>query len=368
MASDQTLGFRETLSILRPGPFRRYILGEAASMTGTWMQMMAQGWVVAQLTTSALMLGMVNFVGVIPMLLLSMVGGSFADRFDKRLILQVTLASQIAFASVVGLLIQAGALELWHLLVVAALLGISSSFEMPAASALVPELVDKKDIGRAIAVDRSVFHATRLVGPALAGLCVAKLGAAAAFYVNAVSFVPLMIAVATLPARPAGTKEEEKQRKTGMREGVDYVRSDAPTLGMISLISLTTCLVFPLMVVLMPVYAVHLLKAGPGEMGLLMGVAGVGALTGSVGMLTVSRQGRPRRMAFAAAAIVAAMTGLAAARSVPAAALSVIVLTVGISTLIGLPIVSGGGCRRSPAWHSSASCRSQGCCWPGWST
>src|SRR5260221_7340220 len=127
--------------LLRSGPFARYMRGEAISMTGTWMQLMAQSWVMTTLTSSAVMLGMVNFATGVPMIALSMIGGSFADRADKRNILLVTQVVQILLAVLVGWLVATGRIEIWHVLAVAALLGISNSFEMPAAAALVPELV-----------------------------------------------------------------------------------------------------------------------------------------------------------------------------------------------------------------------------------
>ncbi|MBC7541322.1 MAG: MFS transporter [Candidatus Sericytochromatia bacterium] len=131
--------FRQTLSVLRPGPFRRYMMGEGISMTGTWMQAMAQGWVMTTLTHSAFMLGMVSFAAGVPQLLLTMLGGSFADRYDKRLILLITQVVQILSSLTLGILVLTHRIQLWHVFALAALLGTSNAFEMPAASALVPE-------------------------------------------------------------------------------------------------------------------------------------------------------------------------------------------------------------------------------------
>lgn len=167
---------RQAAALLVRGPFARYMLGEGISMTGTWMQLMAQSWVMTTLTNSAMMLGMVNFAAGIPMIALSMLGGSAADRGDKRNILLVTQVIQIAFALLVGRLVATGQIQIWHLLAVAFLLGISNAFEMPAASALVPELVTKEQVATAIAVDRAVFHGTRLIGPALAGFVTGSVG------------------------------------------------------------------------------------------------------------------------------------------------------------------------------------------------
>src|SRR6266513_6287541 len=131
MSTEVKLTTAKSLSVLRPGPFRRYIIGSAISDTGTWMQVMIQGWVMATLTTSAFMLGLVNLCAGLPMLALMMVGGSAADKFDKRKILLITQYVQIVLAISIGLLIWSGKIEIWHIFVFAALLGISNSFEMP---------------------------------------------------------------------------------------------------------------------------------------------------------------------------------------------------------------------------------------------
>ena len=172
MNQETTSKSQSVRAVFRNGQFTRYMTGETISMTGTWMQMMAQAWVMTTLTDKAAMLGMVTFASSIPIVALSLIGGTFADRHDKRAILLVTQVVQIGFAILVGRLVATGQIHIWHILVVAFFLGISTAFEMPSAAALVPELVGKENIAAAIAVDRSVFHGTRLVGPALAGLWV----------------------------------------------------------------------------------------------------------------------------------------------------------------------------------------------------
>src|SRR5437867_11124302 len=154
MSAEVKLGTRHALRVLRAGSFRRYIIGSAISDTGTWMQVMAQMWVMTTLTTSALMLGLVNLCSGLPMLALTMVGGSAADRFDKRKILLITQYVQIVLAVSIGLLIWSGKIQMWHIFVFAALLGVSNSFEMPALSALVPELVKRDEIQSAISIDQ----------------------------------------------------------------------------------------------------------------------------------------------------------------------------------------------------------------------
>ncbi|HEY3602620.1 MAG TPA: MFS transporter, partial [Chthoniobacterales bacterium] len=228
---------RETLALLRPGPFRRYIIGTSISDTGTWMQIMAQGWVMSTLTDKAVMLGMVNFASGLPMLFLTMFGGSLADQFDKRRILIWTQVVQIGLALTLGFLIFSGRIEIWHIIAIAGLLGIAFAFEHPALSALVPELVRQEEIASAIALDRAVFHCARLVGPSVAGIIVGLWGAATAFFLNAISFVAFIIALILLPPRAVGSKEEEAQRASGMKDGFRYVRADKPSLAMVGMIA-----------------------------------------------------------------------------------------------------------------------------------
>src|SRR3989442_1298113 len=170
------------LGVLRNGPFRRYIIGSLISDTGSWMQVMAQGWVMATLTNKAIWLGMANLAAGLPMLLLTMVGGATADRFDKRKILLITQFVQIALACGLGLLVMTGKIAIWQILIFAAILGVSNSFEMPTLSALVPELVKREQMQSAISIDRSVFHGSRVIGPTIGGLLVSGWGPSSALF------------------------------------------------------------------------------------------------------------------------------------------------------------------------------------------
>src|SRR5256886_16954876 len=154
MSGETKLTARSALSVLRNGPFRRYIIGSAISDTGTWMQVMAQAWVMTTLTTSAFMLGLAQLCSGLPMLALTMVGGSAADRFDKRKILLITQYVQIGIAVSIGWLIWSRNIAIWQIFIFAAILGVSNSFEMPTLSALVPELVKRDEIQGAISLDR----------------------------------------------------------------------------------------------------------------------------------------------------------------------------------------------------------------------
>src|SRR3982750_2387217 len=159
-------------ALMRQGPFRRYIIGSAISDTGTWVQVMAQGWVMSSLTERGFLLGLASAAAGVPTILLAMKGGEAADRYDKRKILIWTQIVQIILALALGTLVLTGRIQIWHVIVLALCLGTCIAFEMPAINALVPELVKRDEIATAIALDRSVFHGSRLVGPSVAGIFV----------------------------------------------------------------------------------------------------------------------------------------------------------------------------------------------------
>ena len=297
----------KALALLRPGAFRRYIVGSLISDSGTWMQMMAQSWVMSGLTNKAILLGLVNFAAGLPALALAPTAGSLADRLDKRKILVATQIAQIILAIALGSLILSGRIQIWHIIFFALLLGIAFSYEMPAISALVPELVKRDEIAAAVALDRSVFHGSRLIGPSLAGFFVGWWGAASAFFTNALSFLALIAALISLPKRPIGTAEEEEQRRSGILEGFRYVRSNRIIMALIALIALNTIFVFPAISVMLPLYVRNILHLGAENMGWLMAVSGSGAFLGSIGLLSVARE---HRLKFMSGNVIAIAVGV----------------------------------------------------------
>src|SRR5947209_5638183 len=334
-AGEKNFGSR-ALALLREGPFRRYIIGSAISDTGTWMQVMAQGWVMSSLTNQALMLGMVNFAAGIPTLALTAIGGSAADRHDKRVILIGTQIVQIATAITLGVLAFTGRIQIWHVVALAAVLGVCVAFEMPAISALVPELVKKEQIATAVALDRSVFHGSRLIGPFVAGICVAKWGTASAFFGNAGTFIALIIALVSLPARTKGSAEEEEQRRSGFKDGLRFVRSDRTILSMIGLIAFTTIFVFPVISVMMPLYVRNELHLGAEQFGRLMATSAIGSLFGSIGLLSVARDLRLKFMTAAAVVVAIALFFLSRSHSFVVTASCLGALAIGLSLNFGL--------------------------------
>jgi MFS family permease len=343
MSEELKVSTRHALRVLRPGPFRRYIIGSSISDTGTWMQVMAQGYVMSTLTNKAIMLGMANLAAGLPMLLLTMAGGSAADRFDKRKILLATQYVQIALAISMGLLIMSGNIEKSHaersitvILAFAVVLGISNSFEMPTLNAFVPELVTRDEIQSAIAVDRAVFHGSRVVGPSLAGIFIGAWGAASAFFFNAFSFGALIIALFMIPPRSRGTAEEEQKRASGIKEGFRYVAKDKPSLAMIGLIAATTVFIFPIITVMMPLYVRLVLHLGANQLGFLMGASAVGSVIGAIFLISIPHRKRVPVMMVNVCVVACAIFSLSRAPSFYIATGLLILNSLGLAMNFGL--------------------------------
>lgn len=336
MSAEPKLTARSALGVLRNAPFRRYIIGSAISDTGTWMQVMAQGYVMSTLTTKAVWLGMANLAAGLPMLALTMLGGAAADKYDKRKILLATQFVQIALAIGIGLLVWSGQIVIWHILAFAAILGISNSFEMPTLSALIPELVKREQIPSGIAIDRSVFHGSRVVGPTIGGILISAWGTASAFFANAITFVALVIALFSLPPRRKGSDEEEEKRRSGMKDGFRFVVNDRPSFAMIILIATQSVCIFPIITVMMPLYVRVILGLGPDRLGFLMGASAVGSVVGSIFLIGLARERRVPLMILCAAGVTAAIFGLGMGPSFYVATALLIVNSLGLATNFGL--------------------------------
>src|SRR3954467_13685344 len=336
MSAEAKLTARSALGVLRNAPFRRYIIGSAISDTGTWMQVMAQGYVMSTLTTKAVWLGMANLAAGLPMLALTMVGGSAADKYDKRRILLITQFVQIALALAIGYLVWSGKIQIWHILMFAAILGVSNSFEMPTLSALIPELVKREQIPSGIAIDRSVFHGSRVVGPTIGGILISAWGTASAFFTNAISFVALIIALLSLPPREKGSAEEEEKRTTGFKDGFRFVFNDKPSLAMIMLIATQSVCIFPIITVMMPLYVRMVLGLGPDRLGFLMGSSAIGSLVGSIFLIGLAREKRIPLMIACALGVTGAIFGLSRGPSFYVATALLVVNSLGLATNFGL--------------------------------
>ncbi len=327
---------RGPLSVLRRGPFARYAAGDAVSNVGYWMQAAAQSLVMTELSSKAFDLGWVNFCGSVPMLALTMYGGTVADRFDKRKIIILSQVVQIILATALGWLVATGRVEAWHIFTASVLLGVSGSFEMPATSALVPEMVERDEIAAAVAIDRSIFHGSRLVGFAVAGYVIGRFGKSAAFYINAATFLASIAAIASVLPRPRGNAEEEEQRTSGMMAGIRYVRQDKPTLAMLGLMASGSLFVFPFMAVMLPLFARHTLGLDERFTAFLWSFSGIGALVASFVVPLVPRPRRVRWLTIAVVDVVIALVALALSRNFWQATVALSALGVGTAFNFGV--------------------------------
>jgi len=265
-----------------------------------------------------------------------MAGGSAADRFDKRKILLATQYVQIALAISIGFLIMSGKIQIWHILAFAGVLGISNSFEMPTLNALVPELVTRDEIQSAIAVDRTVFHGSRMVGFSLSGMLISAFGMASAFFANSLSFIALIIALFTIPQRARGTAEEEERRASGIKEGFRYVAKDKPSLAMIGLIAATTVFIFPIITVMMPLYVRLVLGLGADRLGFLMGASAVGSVIGAIFLISIPRRKRVPFMMVNVGIVACAIFSLSRAPNFYLATALLIFNSLGLAMNFGL--------------------------------
>jgi len=312
------------------------MIAEFVSMVGAWMQTQAQQLVVENQATSSLEQGLVSFATLMVIPIFGPWAGTAADRHDRRRILIIVILIQALLATFIGWKVQSNTLLFWHLVSVGFVMGVTHAFEGPAYSALLPELVPKEKISRAFALDRSVFHTARILGPALAGIAIAKLGPASAFYANALSFAGPLIILFTIAPRRRGTDEEEKMRRTGFMDGWRYVRSDAPTFRMVLISAANAFFCTPFVIVMLTWYAKRTLGLTPGEVGWLMSFAGIGALIASVSLIVLPHSHRTLFMRLGALISVIAMSLLAVAQGFALAALAFTLLTLGLNFLYGI--------------------------------
>ena len=186
-------GKARPLAALRHRNYRLYWTGQCISVIGTWMQSVAQSWLVLELTNSAFLLGLVGAAQFAPILLFSLLGGVIADRVPKQRLIIITQSLMMVLALVLGLLVVTGTVHYGHVVVLAALMGTLNAVDMPARQSFIIELVGKQDLMNGIALHASLFNAARVVGPALAGLLIARFGLAVCFLLNAASFIPVLV-------------------------------------------------------------------------------------------------------------------------------------------------------------------------------
>ncbi len=260
--------------------FRRVWAGACTSSIGTWMQKLAQSWLVLQLSGSPFLLGLDAFLGEIPILLFSLVGGVAADRMDRRKLLVGSQIVQMACAFLLAGLFALGMVKVWHILALSFIVGLAQAFGGPAYQALIPTLVRPEELSAAIAWNSIQFNLARVVGPVLGGLALAKLGATWCFGLNGLSYFGPIVALLSLGARrvPGATGETVLH---SMKDGIRFIRTQPAMVSLIVLAFLMTVLAIPL-VVFLPVFARDVFHHGPNTYTLLLSVSGTGSVLGAL--------------------------------------------------------------------------------------
>jgi len=264
---------------LRHRNFRLYFFGQILSLLGTWMQSVAQAWLVYRLTDSSFMLGLVSFLNLAPVLVLGLAAGAVADRYSRYRLFWTTQTLAMLQAFVLGALTLSGYVQVNHILVLAALLGIIHAFEIPARHALVAGLVDRAELPNAIGLNSSLFNLARFLGPALAGVLIALLGEGPLFILNGLSFLTVLLALAAMRPRPA--MHVRHTGGGGPWAGLRFAWRQRPLRYALALVALVSLAGTPYLV-LMPVFARDVFGGGAQQLGLLVGAAGFGALLGAL--------------------------------------------------------------------------------------
>lgn len=321
------------LRALRHRNYRLYFLGQTISMAGTWMQNVAQGWLVLTLTHSPFSLGIVITLQSAPVLLFSLLGGVLADRVPKYRLMAVTQSVMALLALILAIDVTAGTVQIWHIYILAALLGSTNAMNLPTQQALAVELVGKDDLLNAIALNSAIVNTARIVGPALAGILIALVGVALCFFLNSLSFVAVIGGL--LLMRPNEFAVHARSRRSGsivreLSEGLGFVRRSWPA-KMIMLIALAFGAFGWTQNVVFPVFATSVLHVGSVGYGVMTSAFGIGAL-GTVAVIAqASRAHRSRMFAGVAGAILFSLA-FAASRFYP---LSLVLLAgLGASTFL----------------------------------
>jgi predicted MFS family arabinose efflux permease len=296
--------------------FRLMWFGACTSSIGTWMQIVAQGWLIYRLSHSAFLLALDQFLGGIPIFLFSLIGGVVADRTERRKILLVSQYVQMASAGTLTLLVAMGWVHVWHILCLSFVSGLAQAFGGPAYQALIPTLVDREDMPNAIALNSIQFNMAVTIGPALAGQTLARFGETWCFGLNAVSFLAPIISLSMIAARylPATTTES---MFGSLKQGIKFVRKQGSMEALTLLAFCMTALSMPMRTYI-PVFVKDIFGRGPETYGNLLSLMGVGSICGSLAVAGIGNMRNKGRFALTMLICLgAAISGFSLSKSLP---------------------------------------------------
>ena len=276
--------------------FRYFWTGQCISLIGSWMQNTTQGWLVLKITqeNSSFLLGLVNAVQFTPIMIFSLFAGVIIDKLPKKKILLFTQTSLMIIAVIQSLLIWTNSIKYWHIIILSLCIGIINSIDLPTRQSFVIEMVGKKDLMNAIALNSSIFNAARVLGPSIAGVVIAYFGMEFCFFVNAISFIPVIYGITKIKIENKNTTLQKKNVFFEIKEGLTYISKSFTLISTLTLITVLGIFAFNYNI-LIPVFAVNVLGLSSKEYGLLMSSLGIGSLIGALSMATKSKNG-PKKL------------------------------------------------------------------------
>ena len=320
------------LRALHHRDFRLFISGQLVSLIGTWMQSVAQSWLVLELTNSPFKLGLIGTLQFGPMLGFSFLAGAIADRLPKRRLIIVTQTALMLQAFTLALLTRTGHVQFWHVAVLAVCYGLANTLDMPTRQSFIVEMVGRDDLASAIALNSAMFNGARMIGPAVAGLLVDRFGVAPAFGLNGLSFVAVILALAAMRTEGLPREREGTTVRQDIAAGVRYAVG-TPLVALILSLLLVVSLFVINHNVLVPLLARNVLHEGAHGFGLLMAALGIGAVVGALALAMLGRSRPPLPLLIIAAAMASALTlGLAVIRHFPSAV--VLLALTGLSQIV----------------------------------
>jgi MFS family permease len=291
------ISWRKTFAAFRHRNYRLFFSGQLVSMIGTWMQQVAIGWLVYQLSNSAFTLGAVRFLSAIPITLLTLVGGAMADRVEKRRIVIATESTAMVLAFALATLVYFGIIRIWQVALIGLLEGITDAFDIPARQAFIIDMVGKDDLMNAIALNSSLFNGARVFGPALAGVLIGVIGLTGCFFLNGVSYVAVVAAYVAMRLPATTHRVERKPMWHETTEALRYVCGHRVLRAVIFLVTVVSLFGWPYSV-LLPVFARDVLHVGAGGYGFLMAANGVGALVGALALASLGDSPHKRELFY----------------------------------------------------------------------
>ena len=265
---------------MRHRNFQLFFSGQLISLIGTWMQTVAQAWLVYRMTNSALLLGSVGFASQIPVFLFAPLGGITADRVNRQRLVIATQTAAMILAGILAFLTLSGRVQVWHIFVLASLLGVVNAFDIPGRQSFIVDMVGKEDLMNAIALNSSMFNGARIIGPAIAGVLVARIGEGWCFAANSISYIAVIVGLSLMRVRCAPRASKHSPIED-IVEGFRWVNHTKVIRALLLLLGLMSLVAMPY-TVLMPIFADKILHGGARGLGILMGATGVGALFGAL--------------------------------------------------------------------------------------